>query len=438
MRRYIPWLSAAALTILFILSVFNNQNHDLQGLPIDPPFSQGGSGELAYIGSDGNIYITSPGEDETIALTTDATAPPEGPGLSYPRVSWSPDGQLAYASVTRTGNDAQSHLYIKQNPNAAPHLVGDSDRHFVIYIYWSPEPCSGQQECSRLAYLIEEPDGIALRMVEVDREGTRNKLLGLGWPFYFSWSADGEQMLWHTGGASRFNKEARLAHYSVLQQRVSTISLPPGLFIAPAWSPSGDAWLAVTELDGEDTLQRISNVADARILDTLEQAEGKHFVFSWAPDGAQVAYSVLRESGGFIFGPIQIYDLDSGESRQITPSSFDISGFFWSPDGSRLAYLSRLSLQDEIWLQWRVVNLETGEDRGYAAFNPTYQMRYVVSSFNQYAQSHRLWSPDGRYLVFADQDDARIERVWMVDTFAERGADPIFVAEGTMGFWSWK
>lgn len=89
-------------------------------------------------------------------------------------------------------------------------------------------------------------------------------------------------------------------------------------------------------------------------------------------------------------------------------------------------------------MQWRVINVDTEEDRGYAAFNPNYQMRYVISSFNQYAQSHRLWSPDGRYLVYADQDDARVERIWMVDTFAERGTDPIFVAEGTMGFWSWE
>jgi hypothetical protein len=89
-------------------------------------------------------------------------------------------------------------------------------------------------------------------------------------------------------------------------------------------------------------------------------------------------------------------------------------------------------------MQWRVYDLVEEVDRGFAAFNPSYQMRYVISSFNQYAQSHRLWSPDGRYLVYADQDNSRVERVWMVDTFAARGADPILVAKGSMGFWSWK
>jgi Tol biopolymer transport system component len=170
----------------------------------------------------------------------------------------------------------------------------------------------------------------------------------------------------------------------------------------------------------------------------MESAEDKYMVFSWSPQGNKVAYSVLESSDGLIFGPIQVYNLETGETQQITSPSFDISGFFWSPDGERIGYLSRLALRDAAWMQWRVYDLAEDLDRGYAAFNPSYQMRYVVSSFNQYAQSHRLWSPDGRYLIYSDQDDARVERVWMVDTFAERGTDPILVAEGSMGFWSWK
>ena len=396
------------------------------------------TGSLAYIGADGNIYITSADRSDTFAITDDATAPPEGPGLSYPRVAWSPDGQLAYASVIRSGNDAQARLFVKQDLTDAPLQVGVSDEHFVIYIYWSPSGCADTPQCSRLTYLIEEPDGIGLRLVQADPRGTSNQLLGLGWPFYYSWSPDGSNMLWHTGGASRFNDDARLALYSLDENELSKLDLDPGLFIAPAWSPAGEEWLAVTETDGEDVLQRINADPEKTILEDLEHSEDKHFVFSWSPEGERIAYSQLRHTGALIFGPIQIYDLATRTTRQVTEDSFDISGFFWSPDGTHLAYLSRLALREAVWMQWRVVNLETGEDRGYAAFSPTYQMRYVVSSFNQYAQSHRLWSPDSRYLVYADQDEQRVERIWLVDTLAERGSQPIFVAGGTMGFWSWK
>jgi Tol biopolymer transport system component len=65
-------------------------------------------------------------------------------------------------------------------------------------------------------------------------------------------------------------------------------------------------------------------------------------------------------------------------------------------------------------------------------------MRFMVHSFAQYAQSHRFWSPDGRYLVYADRDDGDADRVWLVDTAAEKGTDPILVDEGSIGVWSWR
>jgi TolB protein len=400
-----------------------------------------GSGRLAYIGADGNIYVTTPALTEHFAVTQDATVAPEGPGLSYPRVSWSLDGQLAYASVIREGNNAQARLYVAESPGEPARLVGQSDEHFVIYVYWSPVPCPEDLECSRLSYLIEEPEGIALHIVDMREGGTSNEVAGYGWPFYFSWSPDGRHMLWHTGGSARFNDEARLARFSLENRQVESLMVDSGLFIAPAWSPLGDEWLFVATQDERDYLYRTAARKTNMNLQTqqiLAEAEDKHMVFSWSPQGDRVAYSILKSGDGLIFGPIQIYDLETGETEQITAPSFDISGFFWSPDGERIGYLSRLALRDAAWMQWRVYDLAAELDRGFAAFNPSYQMRYVVSSFNQYAQSHRLWSPDGRYLIYADQDDARVERIWMVDTFAERGADPILVAEGSMGFWSWE
>lgn len=437
MRHTFLWLAAAAILLAVVVGVTSSAAGRTPPA-FDVVKEKSTPGRLAYIAADGNLYITTPELTDRIAITKDATAPPEGPGLSYPRVAWSPDGQLAYASVIRSGNKAQARLFIKSDPASEARLVGQSEEHFVIYIYWSPVPCASNPDCSELTYLIEEPEGIGLRLVRSSSSGSTNQLLGLGWPFYYSWSPNGEELLWHTGGASRFSDEARLAHYSLAEHKLSRIEIQPGLFIAPAWSPTSEEWLAVTEVEGEDALQRISSPPEADTFETLAQSADRHFVFSWSPDGRQLAYSKLRSSGALIFGPIHIYDLASGQTRQLTSSSFDISGFFWSPDGHRLAYLSRLPLGEAVWMQWRVINPETGEDRGYSAFNPSYQMRYVISSFNQYAQSHRLWSPDGRYLVYADQDDARVERIWMVDTFAERGADPIFVAKGTMGFWSWE
>jgi hypothetical protein len=86
-----------------------------------------------------------------------------------------------------------------------------------------------------------------------------------------------------------------------------------------------------------------------------------------------------------------------------------------------------------------VYDLAQNQDRGFKAFNPSLQMRFVIASFNQYAQSHRFWSPDGRYLVYASRNEIlRQEQVGLVDTWAEDGPQTIVVAGGSMGFWSWQ
>ncbi len=138
------------------------------------------------------------------------------------------------------------------------------------------------------------------------------------------------------------------------------------------------------------------------------------------------------------YGPIHIYDLASGESRRITDLDLHVQAFFWSPDGARIGYLNWLALPNEAWAQWRVYDLTTNQDRGFNAFLPSFPMRMMIGSFNQYAQSDRFWSPDGRYLTYADRDRALVERVWLVDTLAPRGADPILVDEGVIGVWSWE
>lgn len=63
---------------------------------------------------------------------------------------------------------------------------------------------------------------------------------------------------------------------------------------------------------------------------------------------------------------------------------------------------------------------------------------FVIGSFAQFAQSHRFWSPDGRYLPYADRDRHLNERIWLVDTWAVRSAAPLLVDEGVIGVWSWR
>lgn len=394
-------------------------------------------GRLAYVGADGNVYVTTADHETKIAVTDNATTYPEGPGLSYHRLAWSPDGRLAFASVRRIGDDAQSKLYVVGSPGAPGQAVAQSNEHFVIYVNWSPVPCPEQPACRRLAYLIEEEEGVGLHLVAVDSDETQDRLLGLGRPFYFWWAPDGRQILWHTGGAERDNPDAQIALYDLDRDDVQVLAATPGLFHAPAWSPTGDHWLGVVVQDETDRLQLFETGNPTQPV-TLTAAAGRRIAFAWSPSGDRVAYAVQQRTGEDFYGPIHVFNLTTGQSRRVTNVSFDIFAFFWSPDGRRIGYLSRLALPDSVWMQWRTYDVVEDQDRGFEAFPPSPLMRFTIHSFNQYTQSHRFWSPDGRYLVFAERDRAQVDRIWLVDTWAERGADPIFVDKGSIGFWSWE
>jgi TolB protein len=400
------------------------------------------AGRLAYIGGDGNVYVTTADRASITAVTNDATTAPEGMGLSYHRISWSRDGRLAFAAVIRQAGDRTgSKIYVAEVPGAPAQVLAQSDKHFVIYIYWSPVPCPDQPACRNLAYLIEATDSLGLHLVAVGNDRVENRRIGLGRPFYFSWSPDGWQILWHTGGARRFNREAQLAVYQVDRERTQIWPEAPGLFLAPAWSPQGDRWLGVTADDMVDQLQSFPaaglDVGAADPPVTLSAATNSQAVFAWSPDGQQVAYARRANGNDPFYGPVHVVDLKTGQSRRITDVGFRILGFFWSPDGQRLGYLIRQALPDSAWMQWRVYDLARAKDRGFKAFNPSSQMRSVIGSFNQYAQSHRFWSPDGRYLVYAERTPDLIEQVWLIDTRSEDGSNASLIDEGTIGFWSW-
>jgi TolB protein len=67
---------------------------------------------------------------------------------------------------------------------------------------------------------------------------------------------------------------------------------------------------------------------------------------SWSPDVRRLAFS-SDMNGNF---DIYIYELDSGQLRQVTKDPGLDTSPAWSPDGSRLAFVSTRSGLSEIWI----------------------------------------------------------------------------------------
>jgi hypothetical protein len=283
--------------------------------------------------------------------------------------------------------------------------------------------------------LIGKAKAVALRLVQMDGGQLTNTEVGVGQPFYFSWAAHGDNLVWHTGGAGRFNPQAQIAVHDLAQQTTTAIIGSPGLFVAPAWSPTHNEWLDVVETEAGMLLRRMGTETPTPI----QVMQAKHEVsFAWSPDGRQIAYATRFYGDDPFFDSIYVYDVATGASRQLTDKGLHVQAFFWSPDSTRLGYIHWLPITNENWAQWRVYDLTTNRDRGYDAFNPSFSMRMVIDSFNQYAQSDHLWSPDGRYLTFADRDRNLVEHVWLIDTQASKDAQPILVGDGALGVWSWR
>ena len=422
------------------------------------PESSPSIGQLAYIGEDGNVYVaiySATGEQlDQQQITSDATTYVEGIGRSYHRLSWSQSGHLAFAAVDRTSTSQRGQLYIVSPQTFAseaatsgavsfgpPLEIVHSTENPFIYISWSPQSCDVDQQCLRLAYLITEGKEVALHAVDIhniENESTiQNTTIDLGRPFYLSWAPNGEKILGHIGGARRYIPEAKIVLYDLKQNLRSERMDAPGPFLAPAWSPHKLQWLNVVDLDAtQEDSQLQLQISDLGGQQTIANVQtGTEFV--WSPDGKKVAFATRNPRGPY-FHPIQIYDVEMGMITELTDLSLNVRAFFWSPDGKRIAYLHWLSSTVSSLMQWRAIDVATGQDRGFPAFNAAFGMNFMIGSFNQYAQSHRFWSPDGRFLVYVDMDLARTERIWLVDTLAPRNTKPILVGEGALGVWSWR
>ena len=136
---------------------------------------------------------------------------------------------------------------------------------------------------------------------------------------------------------------------------------------------------------------------------------------------------------------IQVVDVNTGESTPLFQGQ--VLAFFWSPDGTRIAFVT--GSNDGTAFPWRIADLSTGEDRSVADFHPSGDQLVLLSYFDQYALSHRVWSPDSRSLVFAgtlaedgpsSQANGTPSQVFVVD--AEGNSPPQAIAEGTMATWS--
>mgnify|MGYP000681008298 CR=1 FL=1 len=399
------------------------------------PFLERKSGLIAYVGLDGNIYITDQGGSNPDAITEDA-AVPEGAGdfLFYQYPTWSLDGsQLAFVSARgNSQSQTSAEMFVHNEDDGTTTEIFSSETEFPFYLYWSPDN-------ENVTFLTTSASGAALILQSAAANGDGRVILDTGSPFYWSWAPDGKTMVVHSGSEASETPE-RLSFLDVSADIIEDgVDSTPASFQAPAWSPDGSRILltrASTEEGNEIVLLNSAGEFE-KVISKFDV----NAAFAWSPDGELVAHIQGDEpiSAGTL-GALHVTELATSEDFFQDENVF---AFFWSPDSRKLAYFKPLLVASEeapdepsLVLELHMLDTVSGESKLLFTFRPTSQFSAMLPYFDQYHQSATIWSPDSNNLVlsFVSQDGSPGIAV----VAASGQLEPRIIAQGFIAFWSWR
>jgi TolB protein len=430
-----PRRHTAALSLLALLLLTTATGLAVAQRSLDP------SNLLAAIAPDGALLVIDPRDAAVVLRSVGA-----GGAGQFP--AWSTDGNRVAIVVAGGGGRVD---VVDVAAGGERTVVYREGARSPIYLSWAP----GDRH---LAVLANTPSGtLALDLVDLPRavagEEGAVRPFATGAPFYWSWSRSGRALLVHQNvlGPERTVGVTPLDAFAVRRP------LPdPGAFQSPAFS-SSERYLAYAALrrDGERRVVVVPNperAEDERVTREVPHLGGA--AFSWRPGFEQLAVqSALSAGSPHPYGPVDLLDVATGAVTRLSDDLVVAS--WWSPDGRFLALLSpvtgggggerqagdaNLQRVAEVPAQragglWvlRVVEPETGRTETLGLFvpSPRFVSQYLPF-FDQYARSHRLWSPASDALVLPALDEQGVSTLVV---FALDGSVTPLVA-GDMPAWN--
>ena len=377
---------------------------------------------VAYIDHDRVLRVhdrLSP-DDEDLALSV--------PGLRCNWPVWSPDGErVAFSGYS---DDETLGVYVTGYENPGPGLIYSNEVGTGEIARATPHYCSWSPDGSRLAFVAQTGRGLTLFVWDGDSRNSP-RVAQDGGPMYFTWSPDSSQIYTHSF----------LDHYLIDVSEEAPPQQFPGRgtqYMAPSWGREGDG--IAFFLDGEHGKQRlvVINLKDSSAR-MLAEFYGLAAV-AWRPGYAQLGMvkETIRNTG--FYSGLWLVDYETREEVQL--SDDPALAFYWSPDGSKVAYVTP-SDGAEGSLRFGVVEVESGDCVYLSDFTPSQEQLIHFMFFDQYAQSHPVWSPDsgsllvcgrlGYQLIRSELPTGESNRVVILD--AEGGQVPRDIAGGVIGCW---
>ena len=353
---------------------------------------------LAIISEDGSLNIAQiqeDGGDWSASLDTRLDMRAEGMVFMWP--SWSPNGDLLAVSASsqrredpklelwRVPLDDEPTQVVFRNPRDGRQMIAPGLAH---YVNWAPPGRA-------LAVVGNVGSGLALNLAASSGQGRPRRLVD-GAPLYSAWSPDGRAILVH--------RAAQLVLFDLTSGAEGPLQIQRARpsFRSPAWSSDGAfIYFAKPRPGGGAILMRAprGGIESADERDELIEMTGPAaFVLSRSDE----RLAVLTLGPGDAEGrQLSVLDPVSGEQTPIADRA--MNGVYWAPDGRALFAFEPQPSSTMIALTR--YDLDSGSQYAGSArlarFQPSAEFATMLNFFDQFAHSHQIISPCGRWITFA-------------------------------------
>ncbi len=317
------------------------------------------------------------------------------PTIMTPEVLWklgrvsgiqvSPDGKFVLFGISRysvENNNGNRNLYVMPTLGGEPIQITDFEGSEFNAV-WSP---SGEM----IHFLSAKSETVQIWAVNPDGSGTKQLSDIEDGISGFKWGPDGKKLL--------FIKDVKVLQTT--HDRYPDLMEANVLIIDDLMYRHWDHWtdemfthIFVTDYtDGK--FGEIKDIMPEEKWDSPIGPWGGLEQINWSPDGSKIAYACKKVYGKEFAvstnSEIYIYDLASGETKNMTENGFDGYDFdpVYSPDGSKL-----------VWRSMATPGFEADKSRIMMIDFASGEIIELTDGFDQ-SSNHYSWSADGTTVFF--------------------------------------